>query len=256
MSPILVAFGDVHSPKYINLLRTSLQEITVVPTLVLLSGDIIYRGHTEYLREVLTLLNEKWRGVRILACFGNEEYDDVKDELRKMYPEITWLDDSSMVLMVNGIKVGVVGTRGVLDRPTSWQRKHIPNIYRIYSERLKVIEGELKRLRNSVDVLILLTHYVPSFKLLQGEDRRIWPEMGSQAMERVVLESKVDLVLYAHAHNARVTELRIGSTLFVNTSLPARRSITAIELPSLKLIEVKRATSEVARGKSSILDYV
>ncbi len=256
MSPILVAFGDVHSPKYINLLRACLQEITVVPNLVLLSGDIIYRGRVEHLREVLTLLNEKWRGVRILACFGNEEYDDVKDKLKEMYPEITWLDDSSIVLMINGVKVGVVGTRGVLDRPTSWQRKHIPNIYRVYSERLKVIESELKRLRSSVDVLILLTHYVPSFKLLEGEDRRIWPEMGSQAMERVVLESKVDLVLYAHAHNAKVTELRIGSTLFVSTSLPARKGITVIELPDLKLVEVKRATGEVVRGKPSILDYV
>ena len=49
-------------------------------------------------------------------------------------------------------------------------------------------------------------------------------------------EIKPDIVIHAHAHNARVTEAVIDSVKIYNVSLPARKGITVIEVSPRKSI--------------------
>lgn len=84
---------------------------------------------------------------------------------------------------------------------------------------------------------MLITHYAPTFLTVKGEPERIYPFMGSQLMEKVVKEVKPDVVIHAHAHNARVVEASIGSTKIYNVSLPARKGITQVEIQPRKTLE-------------------
>jgi len=61
------------------------------------------------------------------------------------------LDDEQV--QVKGIDI--FGTTGVLDEPTAWQSKNVPNITKVYEKRLETIEAFVSKHPNC----ILLTHY-------------------------------------------------------------------------------------------------
>ncbi|MEM4686351.1 MAG: metallophosphoesterase family protein, partial [Zestosphaera sp.] len=69
-----------------------------------------------------------------------------------------------------------------------------------------------------------------------------YPFMGSQLMEKVVKEAKPDIVIHAHAHNARVVEASMGNTKIYNVSLPARKGLTQVEIQPRKTLENYRVS--------------
>ncbi|RLI11602.1 hypothetical protein DRO33_03830, partial [Candidatus Bathyarchaeota archaeon] len=165
-----------------------------------------------------------------LACWGDEEHEESKGA-DLAYERVRWLEDEATVLELGGLKVGGVGSRGSLDRPTWWQRTHVPGIRSIYRRRVKLIDELLARLR--ADVVVVMTHYAPTYRTLEGEKERIWPEMGCRTFEEVMERRGPHLWLHGHAHNARVLEARVADTLVVNVSLPARRAIYVADLGEL-----------------------
>jgi len=226
----IAAIADVHSPKYISEYEESLKNAKLDKIeLMLFAGDMIYRGKWVEFRRVLNVTRRYFRG-RIVACFGNEEYEDIIVYLVKGFPEVIWLNDEVLTLNYGGKTLFIVGTKGVLDRPTKWQRTHIPRICEIYSERLKKISNLLKEGKRRGYTVILLTHYAPTFKTLVGEPRFAWPEMGSERMEKIVLEVKPDIIVHGHAHNSNKTFIQLGETRVYNVALPATHKITMIPL--------------------------
>ncbi len=226
----IAAIADVHSPKYIVeyeevLKNTKLDNIG----LMLFAGDMVYRGKWTEFRKVLNITRKHFRGT-IIACFGNEEYEDIIPYLIKYFPEVVWLNDEVFTLNYSGKTLFIVGTKGVLDRPTKWQREHIPKIYEIYSERLNKISNLLKEGKRRGYTVILLSHYAPTYKTLVGEPKFAWPEMGSERMEKIVLEMKPDIVVHGHAHNSKKTFTQLGGTRIYNVALPATHKITIIPL--------------------------
>jgi len=87
----------------------------------------------------------------VVAIFGNEEFENTKRKLKREYSDIIWLDDEQV--QVKGIDI--FGTTGVLDEPTAWQSKNVPNITKVYEKRLETIEAFVSKHPNC----ILLTHY-------------------------------------------------------------------------------------------------
>ncbi|OYT51427.1 metallophosphoesterase [Candidatus Bathyarchaeota archaeon ex4484_135] len=230
-SVIAAAVADVHAPRYLDLFREALSALFDQygqPDLMLLVGDVVEKNAHEKLASVLELLE----GLEcpIFACFGNEEYEESR-EAYLSYSRVKWLDDESTVLELKGLRIGLVGSRGSLDRPTWWQRTHIPGIRALYRRRIKVIDGLLDKLK--ADVVVVMTHYAPTYRTLQGEKERIWPEMACRAFEAVIEARRPHLWLHGHAHRASVLEARIGDTLVVNVSLPARRAFYVVDLAKL-----------------------
>ncbi len=219
---LALAFGDVHSPEYIAKFREGLQNFRGESfDIVLSAGDLIDRGRVPALKYVLDAV-QKYIDYRVfVSCFGNEEYDSVKERLISEYPEIVWIDDNAAEIHVNGESLIVIGSRGVLDKPTQWQERNIPNIERIYFERLSKLASLLRKYSTSRSIVVLLTHYAVTYKTLVGEDRRIWPQLGSRRMEDVLRRYKPDIAIHAHAHKSRVTEATIDSVKVYNVSLPA-----------------------------------
>jgi len=240
-SPIaLLAVADIHAPKYLELFSKSVSSLSTRPDLVLLAGDVIYKGRAEEVLKVVDVLTKKFKDVRIIACFGNEEYDQVKGKLKELTKGVVeWLDDEAIELELKGKVLGIVGTRGSLDRPTRWQRAHVPNIEQIYKSRVDVVKEKLLSL-SSCDYKILLTHYAPTHKTLVGEPKGIWPELGCKAFEQVISETKPTLVVHGHAHNSKVNEAWIGSTLVVNVSLPSRKGVCFLEVPPKRQVGLLR----------------
>ena len=119
----ILASSDIHSPKYLVRFRQSLRGVGAVD-LVLLAGDLMNEGSVEGFRlleaEVCRLSSN------VFAVPGNEDYDDVLPRVRSS--RIKWLVDEVVRVEVGGLKLSIVGSRGSLDRPTTWQERNMPNI--------------------------------------------------------------------------------------------------------------------------------
>lgn len=225
---MIAATADIHAPIYTNLFKKAISPYISGEkkcNLFLIAGDIIDRGRVEELERIVEEL-EKLE-CEVVACFGNNEYEELEDEVKRRCPNIRFLNDEKLVLEVENVAVGIVGSRGVLDKPTRWQSENIPGIREKYSRRVKLIERELNSLKT--DLKILLIHYPPTYKILKGENPRIYPQMGSAVMEKTLLKTNVDLVVTGHTHRG-LKKAVVGRVFIYNVSLPVNESIVEIDL--------------------------
>ncbi len=222
----IAATVDVHSPRYLRQFVEAVDRHRERADLVLLAGDMVLKGdHREFAR-VLELVERL--GSPIVAVFGNEEFDDSKPALIEGYGDrVTWLDDQAVEVEVADTRVWIVGSRGSLRRPTTWQRKHVPGIEEIYRRRVELIDELLAKAGDRPS--ILLTHYAPTFRTLVGENRRIWPMLGNPALERVIKRRRPALVVHGHAHHG-IKRADISGVPVYNVSLPVWWEIVRIEL--------------------------
>lgn len=224
----VAATADIHSPKNINLLRNAAHRLKDVDLLIL-AGDLIYKGRVEAVDELTSILRDHFHGLAV-ACFGNEEFDEVKERLRERTRSVlTWLDDESMTVTVKDLTVGLVGTRGCLDQPTSWQLRNIPDIKATYAKRAERVEQLLASL--SCDFKILFSHYALCKETLKGERPSIWSQLGCSKMEEVVRRQRPTVAIHGHVHNGKVFRTWLQDTLVLNVSLPAVREIVVFDLP-------------------------
>ena len=230
---LILAVSDVHSPRYLMQYMSLLsirKQFCGSAIAVVWAGDMVDKGRVNALQPVITYARRMCGDKRIVAVFGNEEYMDLENEFMRRYPSIIWLNDSYMKLEVEGRCIAFYGTRGALDEPTRWQKRHIPNIRAIYKAKIERFRSIGKKLRGECDILILVSHYVPTYATLEGEDPSIWPQLASREMERAVLEVKPDIVIHGHAHNSKKLEATLDGVRVYNVALPARNEITVIEV--------------------------
>jgi len=236
----IAASADIHSPKYLDLLRESLHRMEQ-PDLFMLAGDLVLKNNFNEISKVVSSIREVYEG-RIVACLGNEEYDQDRSKYLG-HRAITWLDDSSLTMELKDEKLTVIGSRGSLDRPTYWQRTHVKGIWRLYAERVKAMDSLLAGAKN--ENVVVVTHYAPTEGTMVGERKSSWPEMGSKKFEDVIRMRQPSLWLHGHIHKGTVSSIYVGKTLVVNASLPARREVVVLELP-----KIQRSTP------STLTDYV
>ena len=235
---IIGALGDVHGKKNLPLVENDARRLESCD-LLLLAGDLTENNDVDEYGLVISRLREL-TDAELVAVFGNEEYDEQHEEYRKRYP-VTFLEEERKDLELDGVKVRIVGSTGSLDRPTWWQRTHMPGAWERYRDRVGEISGLL--VRDEAEVLVLLTHYAPTYATLEGERESAFPEMGSLALEKVVIERRPDLALHAHAHKGKATAKlaraqrsledfsETSSEVAVsNVSMPARGKVTFFEV--------------------------
>jgi Icc-related predicted phosphoesterase len=225
MGMIIAATGDVHSPRHFNEFVIAMENLKTKPDLFLISGDMIDRGEIKEYERINNVLFGKVF-CPIVACFGNNEWQQYREELKQKYREIRFLDDQSIILKVGTKSVGIFGSTGSLDTPTPWQRANIPNIENIYRQRYDMIDRSLQRLM--VDFKILLTHYAPTFKTLEGENPRFFTSMGSQVYENILVTRKPNLAIHGHSHRG-IRMAWVDTVPVFNVSLPANREIVVID---------------------------
>ncbi len=227
---LIAVTGDVHSPRYFDEYVRAVDNLIDNPDLFLITGDMVYRGDIDEYEKVYNTLFGKIK-CPIVACFGNNEFTELRGELKRKYLNIRFLDDQSIVIKIGGMGVGIVGTTGSLETPTPWQRNNIPNIERIYKERVDFVERHLQNLR--VGFRILLMHYAPTYKTLEGENPRFYSSMGWNVYENVLVRQKPDLVLHSHSHRGK-KQAWIDTVPVFNVSLPIWHEIVLIDTEKLK----------------------
>ncbi len=217
----------------------------------LLAGDLVNRGNVDAIEPLTEQLKEL--ECPIFAVFGNEEYDTIKDELRKRTKDvITFLDDEMKVMSLNGERVAIVGTRGVLDQPTFWQSRYVKGIRNRYTQRVGILSTLLAKASSEAEHTILLSHYAPTFKTLSGEMRRALPQMGSRRVERLVNKHNPTMAIHGHAHQG-LTQGLVGKTPVFNVALPLRKRIVLIDFPIPRGLEnflVRRPQSTSRRPET------
>jgi len=237
MKITIIAVADIHSPHYLPLFNASINGLlNREADVIILAGDIVDGGDVTMVRPVINTLNRLIgkMGLRIpiVSVFGNEEYMGLEEKFRSMYPEIIWLDDNYVTLSIKNKNICIVGSRGVLRKPTSWQRRNIPNIEHIYETRLNKIKNSIKEC-NKQYLTILVTHYAPTYLTLYGENPAIYNYLGYPIIEKLPTEMRPRIALHGHAHNASKLYANVNSVDVYNVSLVARKGLTIINIHTL-----------------------
>ncbi|MHA2153340.1 MAG: metallophosphoesterase family protein [Candidatus Thorarchaeota archaeon] len=227
----ILATADVHTPRFLNEFKGNLSAHEP-PDMFLFAGDMINRGSAEEYGTVLDAIEETLGdSFPIIGCFGNEEYSEVRKEILSIVGDrMLFLDEKSTIVELRGVKIGIVGTQGSLDKATSWQRRNIPSVKGVFERRAKRAESLLKKIDKKVDHRILLMHYSPCLETCEGEEDKAFSWLGSRKFYKIVVKQQPDLVVHGHVHNSVRHEAMIGRTLIRNVSFPAVGSIATMNL--------------------------
>jgi len=201
------------------------------PDLFLLAGDIYEYRSPEIYGLILDFLKlRKWK-CPIIAVFGNREFDEDINDIKKICKNrIVFLDDDSIELKIRNEKVGIVGTRGSLDVPTWWQWRNIPSIKKTYKDRIEEVKELLNNLKT--ETKILLSHYSPTYKTLKGEDSDIYNVLGSKKFEKVLKTTKTTFAIHGHAHYGIPLAL-VDSIPIFNVAFTVNKKIVEINTNNL-----------------------
>lgn len=225
----IMAVSDAHSPRYLPLLISSIKSLLGYrPDLILFAGDMIDKGDVGSMKPLRDFIASRFPGTPVVSVFGNEEYLEKIELLRKSYADIAWLDDQSWASTINGARVCVYGTRGSLERLTSWQRRNMPHLAEVFEKRLTTARQHLSELRRSCEILILLMHYSPTTRTLKGEPVATYPYLCHRGFEAVISETRPDLVVHGHAHASTAHFAEISGVPVFNVALPAVGGVTKV----------------------------
>ena len=203
LSPVkIAAVADVHSPRFLNEFKTALS-VCERPDLFLFAGDMINRGKAdEYINVLDTLESQFGSDFPIVACFGNEDPLDLRDE-------------KSLTLNLSDSRITIVGMSTV-----SMDLRNPQTIQTIFEERARQLSQLLQDASRSSDYVILLMHFSP---LLETN-----PAEFSWWVSRAIENFAPNLIIHGHIHNSTRNIIEIGATTIRNVALPAIGSITEL----------------------------
>ncbi|MGC8670692.1 MAG: metallophosphoesterase family protein [Thermoprotei archaeon] len=223
---MVLASSDIHVPRFSEqFIEATQKEVEEAkPQILLLAGDVVNKGDPSALGDFLDRLSSFYGGP-LVACQGNEEYEETFDDVvHATAGKIRWLIDELEIFDLGGEKLAVFGTKGVLDRPTYWQRTHIKDIWKIRGEQIKTIREYLEKLRNTkADAKIVLSHYSPTKSTMVGEREKMWPEMGYPRFEEELAKGGFDAWVHGHIHKGTVESVKVGEVQVYNVAFPARK---------------------------------
>ncbi|OYT40309.1 MAG: metallophosphoesterase [Desulfurococcales archaeon ex4484_58] len=226
----ILATADIHSPRYLSLFMKSIEEIDEEPDLIIFAGDNVDKNNVYAFKPIYEYVMKNYDRKPVLSIFGNEEYRGFENKYIELYNGFKWLNNEYTVLEIAGYKVGVIGTRGALDKPTPWQARNIPGIYKYYRELPLTISKMFDMIRGKgVDIVILVSHYGVTYKNLEGEPEHIWAYLASKRFEEIIKSKKPDLVIHGHVHKGVKELVYIDHVPVYNVSLPARGKVVLIK---------------------------
>jgi Icc-related predicted phosphoesterase len=226
----IAATADVHAPNFFKDFASAMERLEGID-LFLIAGDMVERGSHVWYGKIHDLLSSRL-SCPIVACFGNTEWiPDKRDEIRELCPGIRFVDDESIIVNVGKVSVGIIGTIGSLDRPTTWQERNLPDVMQVYKQRIELVKNHLGKL--VVNFKIVLMHYAPTYDMLEGENPRFWANMGSRLYEDILMGGKPDLVVHAHSHKGR-SMMWLDRIPVYNVSFALNRDVIVIDTGELK----------------------
>jgi Icc-related predicted phosphoesterase len=232
----IAAAGDIHaSPERRDDVTRAFAGLQGKADLVLLAGDLTTYGEPHEAQ----VLADATRGLTIpvVAVLGNHDWHaDKSDEVAKTLREagVEVLDRGWTVIGVNGLEVGIVGTKGFVGGfPDSalpdFGEPLLRKVYAETSAEVDALDSGLQAVAGCA-LRIVLLHYAPTATTLEGEPRGIFAFLGSDRLARPIAAHTPDLVLHGHGHAGRF-EGFIGAVPVHNVSVPViQRAFWIFEL--------------------------
>jgi Icc-related predicted phosphoesterase len=220
----VAAAGDLHaSEAHRQGLARAFAELEGRADIVLLAGDLT--GHGDPAEAAVLADARRAVELPVYAVLGNHDHHlDRADEIAHLLreAEIEVLDREAAIVDVNGIELGVVGTKGFVGGfPGSslpdFGERLLRQVYAEASEEVDAIERGLQAVMHC-DLRVVLLHYSPVVETLAGEPLGIQTFLGCGRMATPIAEYQPDLVLHGHAH-AGTFEGAIGNTPVLNVAV-------------------------------------
>jgi Icc-related predicted phosphoesterase len=203
----IAAVGDVHASE--ELREHTVSAFTGLDEhadLLLLAGDLTTHG----LPEQAQVLADACRAASIpaFAVLGNHDYHSGRaGEVCDVLSEsgVTVLERSYAIAEVNGVEVGVVGTKGFVggfagaELPDFGERL-LRDVYHETSLEVEAIERGLEAVAGCPRRVVVL-HYAPVTDTIVGEPESIWAFLGSSRLAAPIGAHRPDLVVHGHAHH-------------------------------------------------------
>jgi Icc-related predicted phosphoesterase len=201
----IAAAGDIHcSPESRDRLAAAFERAGDVD-FFLLAGDLTTLGELEQaaaLAEICRSLEP-----RVVAVLGNHDWHaNRRDELVAVLENggVTMLDPGWTTCEVDGVSVGVVGTKGFVggfpdSQLPDFGEPILRQVYRDTTAEVEAIATGLDAI-DGCDHRIVLLHYAPTTTTLEGEPRVIWAFLGTDRLAPPIGKHRPDVVLHGHAH--------------------------------------------------------
>jgi uncharacterized protein len=220
----VAAAGDVHASElHRERIERAFASLEDTADLVLLAGDLTSHGDPAEAE----ILAGAAGGVELpmFAVLGNHDvHGDRADDVARVVAGagVRVLDAESAVCEVNGVQIGVVGTKGFVGgfAGSSLPDFGEPLLRRVYaatSAEVAALERGLQEVIDA-DLRIVLLHYAPTEETLEGEPLGIHAFLGSARLGIPIAEYRPDLVVHGHAH-AGTFEGRIGDSPVYNVAI-------------------------------------
>jgi Icc-related predicted phosphoesterase len=220
----LAAAGDVHARLGdAERLTRAFAKAAADADLILLAGDLTGHGDPDEARELAAAC----RGLEppVVAVLGNHDWHlDRQDEVTRVLEDagVTVLQRGLLVCQVNGLEVGIVGTKGFIGgfpgaSLPDFGEKLLRQVYAETSAEVRAIRDGLATVAHC-QLRIVLLHYSPSLQTLRGEPEGIFAFLGDERLAGPVIEHRPDLVLHGHAHAGQL-EGCIGATPVFNVAI-------------------------------------
>jgi Icc-related predicted phosphoesterase len=220
----IAAAGDVHASEvHAERLEQAFARVGGEADLVLLAGDVTGHGQPEE----AAVLARACRGltVPVVAVLGNHDFHEGRqDEIASLLREagLTVLDRAATFELVDGIEVGIAGTKGFVggfagSSLPDFGEPLLRQVYRETTDEVAALERGLQEIARA-DLRIALLHYAPTADTLEGEPVGIYTFLGCSRLATPIAEYQPDLVLHGHAH-AGSFEGRIGEAPVYNVAV-------------------------------------
>jgi Icc-related predicted phosphoesterase len=229
----IAAAGDVHAaPDRRDVLAAAFASLDPDVDLVLLAGDLTTHGEPE---QGAILAEAAARSpAPVIAVLGNHDWHvNRRDELVGVLERgsVTVLDRSWTIHEADGLRVGVVGTKGFIGGFPDSQLPDFgePSLRRVFAEttdEVVALERGLQAIEDC-DVRVVLLHYAPTSATLRGEPTTIYTLLGTDRLAEPIHVHRPDIVFHGHAH-AGTHEARIGDVPVYNVAVPVMRKDFAV----------------------------
>ncbi len=202
----IAAAGDIHCSEPLREhITQAFADVAERADLILLAGDLTTHGEPEQ----AAVLADACRGleVPVVAVLGNHDYHANRcDDVTRVLAEagITMLARSFSIHEVDGLEVGVAGTKGFVGgfpgaELPDFGEPLLRQVYRETTDEVDALAAALEAIAGC-HVRVVLLHYAPIPETLVGEPETIWAFLGSSRLAAPIGAHRPDLVLHGHAH--------------------------------------------------------
>ncbi|WP_223831169.1 metallophosphoesterase family protein [Streptomyces venezuelae] len=236
----VAAVGDIHlGTDSRGLLRPSFATLPLCADVLLLAGDLTRHGTVAEAQVVADEVRDL--GVPVVAVLGNHDYHDEREtDVAHALADagVTVLEGESVVLPVDGGRVGIAGAKGFCGgfagrSAGEFGEREMKEFVRTARQAAEGLHQALAELSaDGCGVRIALTHYAPVPDTLAGEPVEIQPFLGSYLLAEAIDDGGADLAVHGHAHLGTEHGMTAGGVRVRNVAQPViGRAFALYHLP-------------------------